>query len=88
MARKPKSEEVQSKEDRIAKGTASESVLKSPVFLEIFDKLEDQFISQWMSSQEDDSPKRERLYLSLKVLSDIRVRLESNVTSKLLAERE
>tara|TARA_R110002167_G_scaffold339559_1_gene547323 strand:+ start:145 stop:411 length:267 start_codon:yes stop_codon:yes gene_type:complete len=88
MSRKPKSEEILSKEEKISKGTASESVLQSPVFLEVFEKLEDQFISQWMSSQDEDAPKRERLYLSLKVLSEIRIRLESNVTSKILAERQ
>ena len=88
MARKSKSEEILTNEEKISKGVASESLLKSPVFLEVFDKLEDQFVSQWMSSQDDDTSKRERLFLSLKVLSEIRIRLESNVTSKILAERE
>jgi len=88
MARKSKSEVILTNEEKISKGVASESLLKSPVFLEVFDKLEDQFVSQWMSSQDDDTSKRERLFLSLKVLSEIRTRLESNVTSKILAERE
>ena len=88
MAKKKKSEEILSKEEKISKGNAAESVLKSPVFIEIFEKLEDNYITKWMSSQESDTQKREQLYLSLKVLTEIKIELESIVTSKLFAERE
>jgi hypothetical protein len=88
MARKKKSEEILTKEEKISKGTASESVLKSPVFQDTFERLEELYINQWLGSNEEDTAKREKLYFSLKVLSDIRIQLESNVTSKILAERE
>ena len=88
MARKKKSEEILSKEEKISKGNAAESVLKSPVFIEIFEKLEDNYITKWMSSQESDTQKREQLYLSIKVLSEIKMEMESLVTSKLFAEKE
>jgi len=88
MSRKRKSEEILSKEEKISKGNAAETVLKSPVFIGIFETLEDNYINQWMATQEADTQKREQLFLSLKVLSEIKIELESLVTGKLFAEKE
>lgn len=88
MARKHKKDEILSKEEKILKGNAAETVLNSPVFLEIFEKLEDNYINNWMASPESDTQKREQLYLSIKVLSEIKMEMESLVTSKLFAEKE
>ena len=88
MARKHKKDEILSKEEKILKGNAAETELNSPVFLEIFEKLEDNYINNWMASPESDTQKREQLYLSIKVLSEIKMEMESLVTSKLFAEKE
>jgi len=68
-------------EERILKANAARSVLEDPVIQEAFENLEDHYHEQWVNSDIEDSITRERLFLSLRALSDLKTELESMINS-------
>ncbi len=57
--------------EELEKGNKADVLLKNPVFLEIFEGLENQFLDAWKNSPLKDDGERERiyyLYQSLKAL--------------------
>jgi len=74
-------------DEQIRQGTSAAAVVNSPVFQEAFDILEERFISNWISSSVDDKDKREVQFMSLRVLSEVRLELESMINSGKLAAR-
>ena len=57
--------------EELEKGNKADILLKNPVFLEIFEGLENQFLDAWKNSPLKDDGERERiyyLYQSLKAL--------------------
>ena len=79
--KKKKSFEKTSQEDRIIKANAARSVLEDPVIQEAFDNLEDLYNEAWVNSNIEDSISRERIFLSLRALSDLKRELESMINS-------
>ena len=73
-------------EEQIQQGNAANAVLTSPVFSEAFESLEDRYISSWLSSQMEDKDHRELQFLSLRVLSEVRLELESMVNGGKIAK--
>lgn len=74
-------------EETIQQGNAATAVLNSPVFQEAFEILEERYISNWISSQLDDKDHRETQFLSLRVLSEVRLELESKINGGKIAAR-
>ena len=68
-------------EERILKANAARSVLEDPVIQEAFENLEDHYNEQWVNSDIEDSITRERIFLSLRALSDLKADLESMINS-------
>ena len=75
-----------SDEERINQGHAAEAVLNSPVFIEAFEILEEKYINSWLSSGIPDKDHRETQFLSLRVLSEMRLELESMVNGAKIAK--
>ncbi len=88
MSKKKKGiSEPKTPEEQIRQGTSAAAVVNSPVFQEAFDILEERFISNWISSSVEDKDKREVQFMSLRVLSEVRLELESMINSGKLAAR-
>ncbi len=68
-------------EERVIKGNAARSVLEDPVIQEAFDNLEEHYNEKWINSEVEDSITRERVFLSLRALSDLKTELQSMVNS-------
>jgi len=68
-------------EERVLKANAARFVLEDPVIQEAFDNLEDLYNEQWVNSDIEDSISRERIFLSLRALSDLKKELESMINS-------
>ena len=68
-------------EERILKANAARSVLEDPVIQEAFENLEEHYNEKWVNSEVDDSITRERVFLSLRALSDLKTELESMINS-------
>ena len=68
-------------EERILKANAARSVLEDPVIQEAFENLEDHYNKAWVNSGLEDSVARERIFLSLRALSDLKAELESMINS-------
>ncbi len=65
MSKKRKSATPKSIEERVAQGNEAETLLKSPVFAEACDLLEEKYINAWISSGIGDEEKREQfLFIS------------------------
>jgi len=76
------------KTDRIAKGNTAKGILNDPVVVEALENLKDYYLNQWKNSNEAETDKRERVYLSLRTLEDVIAELESFVTSGKIATNE
>jgi len=74
-------------DEKIRQGTSAAAVVNSPVFQEAFEILEERYISNWISSSVEDKDKREVQFMSLRVLSEVRLELESMINSGKLAAR-
>jgi len=73
-------------EEQIQQGNAADAVLTSPVFIEAFEILEEKYINSWLSSGISDKDHRETQFLSLRVLSEMRLELESMVNGGKIAK--
>ena len=73
-------------EEQIQQGNAAEAVLTSPVFIEAFEILEEKYINSWLSSGMSDKDHRETQFLSLRVLSEMKLELESMVNGAKIAK--
>ena len=73
-------------EEQIQQGNAADAVLTSPVFIEAFEILEERYINSWLSSGIPDKDHRETQFLSLRVLSEVRLELESMVNGGKIAK--
>ena len=73
-------------EEQIQQGNAADAVLTSPVCSEAFEILEEKYINAWLSSGIPDKDHRETLFMSLRVLSEVRLELESMVNGGKIAK--
>jgi len=87
MSKRRKEEKSKTVEERISQGSSAESLLQSPVFSEAYENLEDKYINAWIASNPSDEKHREQCYVSLKVLSEIRLELESMMNSGKIAKQ-
>ena len=87
MSRKRKGATPKTIEERVAQANEAETLLQSPVFLEAYELLEDKYINQWISSGAGDEMKREQYYISLEVLSEVKLEIESMINSGKIAKQ-
>ena len=87
MSRKRKGATPKTIEERVAQANEAETLLQSPVFVQACELLEDKYINQWISSGAGDEQKREQYYISLKVLSEVKLEIESMINSGKIAKQ-
>ena len=87
MSKRRKEDKTKTIEERISQGNGANALLQSTEFSEAYENLEDKYINAWISSSADDEKKREQCYVSLKVLSEIRLELESMINSGKIAKQ-
>ena len=66
----------------------AKGVLSNEAFTLAFETLNTELTTQWLNSPARDAEGREKLYLMVKLLSKVKINLESLVTSGKMAEIE
>ena len=79
--KKKKPLERTSQEDRIIKANAASAVLNDPVIQEAFENLEEHYNDSWTNADLDDSVSRERIFLKLRALNELKKELTMMITS-------
>jgi hypothetical protein len=75
-------------EDEIARGNRAAELLRSEILKEAFDKLQDYYVDAWIHTSMDETAKRERLHISINVLSEIQEHLASvAMTGRMAADQ-
>lgn len=59
-----------------ARGDHARRLLEDPVLVEMFARLEDHYVSTWRRSDPSDSPTRERAYLQIQLVAELRQQLK------------
>ena len=75
-------------EDEISRGNKAAEVLRNPVFDEAFHALHAHYYNAWKHTATDDVDTRERLFVAINVLDDIRTNIESVMNTGKLAGEE
>lgn len=72
--------------DDISRAMEAERLLAHPLLKEAFTTIQDEVTERWQNSPANDADGREKLWLSLKLLSRVRLHLESVVTNGQMAQ--
>ncbi len=72
-------------EEEVARAERARLILADPLYNESFDIVHQEFLSAWQDSPSRDTEGREVLWLSLKLLKQVRAHLESVMTSGVMA---
>lgn len=75
-----------SPEEELQRGHEAERLLAHPLIKEAFETIEKEVIERWQNSPAADANGREKLWLTLKLLTRVRTHLESVMASGKLAE--
>ena len=70
------------------RGAHAKTLLEDYMFDEAFDAIREEILSAWEHSETDDMRARETAYISLKLLSRLRIYFESVVTTGEFAKAE
>ena len=71
-----------------AKGRKAAELLLDDVIVEAFNELEARYTLEWKSSKVDEGTKRERAYIAVQVLDDLKTQLQIYVDQGRVAERQ
>lgn len=73
-------------ENEIRRAEQAQMILTHPLFTEAFEKLDRELRDAWLKSPSRDVDGRESLWLSVKLLSQVRTHLESLVNTGKMAD--
>jgi hypothetical protein len=73
---------------KIDLGFRAEQLLGNDVLMAAFNELEMQYTSHWKTSKVDESAKREQVYMSLRVLDDLKTKLQVFVDDGKIAKKQ
>ena len=62
---------------RMDLGSKAKSVLETDLVMSLFDELEEELVEAWKDSDIKENEQRERLYLSVAVISEVTMRLDA-----------
>ena len=86
--RKPRAVDETKLTERIEQGRQAEELLRNEALQRAFRQLDESYQSFWRNTSADDTETRERAWLTLKVLDDVRNILISTVREGAVAQRE
>lgn len=69
-------------------GREAEELLNHPLLVDAFDKMEEAYLSAWRGSKLPDLEERERLWLAVQVLAEVRNHLRVVVENGVVANKE
>ena len=80
-------QEGSARED-LEKGNKADILLKNPVFIEVFENLENQFLDAWKNSPLKDGEERERIYYLYQSLTALKSGIENVSANGRLAKAQ
>lgn len=75
------------KED-VERARLAQSILENPLFIEAMDAIRDECQAKWMATTSEQTERRERIWLMLKLAEKFRMNIESHLSSGALAQAE
>jgi hypothetical protein len=72
----------------MARAAQAQRLLEDRVFQDAFNAVKAKYEADWINSRLDDEKKRERCFLAMRALDDIRRAIESHVVTGKLAKAE
>tara|TARA_R100001594_G_scaffold139023_1_gene183104 strand:+ start:117 stop:374 length:258 start_codon:yes stop_codon:yes gene_type:complete len=75
-------------QEEIARGNKAAEVLRNPAFEEAFEVLHNHYLETWQNTHPDEAETREKIFIAINVLKDIRANIESVMTTGKLAGEE
>jgi len=73
---------------KIDLGTRAEQLLGDDTLMTAFNELEMQYTNNWKTSKVDESAKREQVYMSLRVLDDLKTKLQVFIDDGKIAKKQ
>lgn len=73
---------------KIDLGNRAEQLLGDDTLMAAFNELEMQYTSNWKTSKVDESAKREQVYMSLRVLDDLKTKLQVFIDDGKIAKKQ
>jgi hypothetical protein len=70
------------------KGSEAKDLLENPILVEAFDVLEAEYLKAWRQSKPADEEERERLWLAVGILDEIKRHLRVVVENGTMAKRD
>jgi hypothetical protein len=70
------------------RGREAEELLENPMLAEAFDKIEASYMDEWRQSKLADIEERERLWLAIQVLGEVKRHLRVVVENGVVAKRD
>jgi len=70
------------------RGREAEELLDNPMLAEAFDKIEAAYMDEWRQSKLPDLEERERLWLAIQVLGEVKRHLRVVVENGVIAKRD
>jgi hypothetical protein len=70
------------------KGQDAKDLLENPILVEAFDALEREYLKAWRQSKPADDEERERLWLAVGILDEIKRHLRVVVENGMMAKRD
>tara|TARA_R100000808_G_C2039641_1_gene79833 strand:- start:51 stop:314 length:264 start_codon:yes stop_codon:yes gene_type:complete len=75
-------------ETELERGNKAAELLRNPIFSESFEVLKDYYQDSWQQTDPNDVEARERIYVAINVLADIRRHIESVMTTGKMASEQ
>ena len=73
---------------KIDLGNRAEHLLGDDTLMAAFNELEMQYTNNWKTSKVDESAKREQVYMSLRVLDDLKTKLQVFIDDGKIAKKQ
>lgn len=73
---------------KVDRGIKAASILNDETLMAAFDELSQAYTNEWKTSKVDEVVKRERAYVSIQVLDDLRTRLQIFVDNAKIAQKQ
>ena len=73
---------------KVDRGIKAASILNDETLMAAFEELSQAYTNEWKTSKVDEVVKRERAYVSIQVLDDLRTRLQIFVDNAKIAQKQ
>ena len=81
-------DELEKREKEIERGNQAKAILDSEIFRESFDSVREDYMDSWEQSSIDDSAKREKIWMMVAHLDDVKSHIVSVLQTGLMSEKQ